>query len=217
MIAGPRPLLRGYLHAVAAVLSVPGAGYLMARSADDPPRLAALSVYGVGLTLLFTASAAYHLRAWGQRMARILRRLDHASIFVLIAATHTPVAFVLLSGPWRAGVLLAVWLLAGASAIAIGAGVPLAREARVAIYVAMGWVGGAAIFQADRPLPAEVLAALLAGGLLYTAGAVLYALRRPELWPRVFGYHEAFHLLTIVAAALFYWLIAGYVLDAPRR
>lgn len=217
MIAGPRPLLRGYLHAVAAVLSVPGAGYLMARSADDLPRLAALSVYGVGLTLLFTASAAYHLRAWEQRTARILRRLDHASIFVLIAATHTPVAFVLLSGPWRAGVLIGVWLLAGASAIAIGAGLPLAREARVAIYVVMGWVGGAAVFQTDRPLPPEVLAALLAGGLLYTVGAVLYALRRPELWPRVFGYHEAFHLLTIAAAALFYWLIAGYVLDAPRR
>lgn len=217
MIAGTRPLLRGYLHAVAAAASVPGAAYLMARSADDPPRLAAMSVYGVGLTLLFTASAAYHLRAWGQRTARILRRLDHASIFVLIAATHTPVAFVLLSGPWRVGVLLAVWLLAGASAIAVGAGLPLAREARVAIYVAMGWVGGAAVFQADRPLPPEMLAALLAGGLLYTVGAVLYALRRPELWPRVFGYHEVFHLLTIVAAALFYWLIAGYVLDAPRQ
>lgn len=217
MIAGTRPLLRGYLHVVAAVLSVPGTTYLAMRSADDPPRLAAMLIYGTGLTLLFTASAVYHLRAWGQRTARVLRRLDHASIFILIAATHTPVAFVLLSGAWRAGVLLTVWLLAGASAAAVGAGLPLARGARIAIYVAMGWVGAAAISQVDRPLPAEVVAAFLAGGLLYTLGAVFYALRRPDPWPRVFGYHEIFHVLTIVAAGIFYWLIAAYVLEAPRQ
>lgn len=211
-----RPLFRGYLHAGAAVLSVFGGSYLVVLSRGDPPRSFSMLVYGSGLALLFAVSAVYHLRPWGPSRARILRRLDHASIFVLIASTYTPVAFNLLSGAWRIGVLVTIWILAAAGAAVAVAGVQLARWLRVAIYIAMGWLAGLAIGQIDPALPAGVTAALLVGGLLYTAGAVLYALRWPDPWPRVFGYHEIFHLLTIVAAAFFYALILAYVLPAPR-
>ena len=173
-------------------------------------------IYGLGLTLLFAVSAVYHLHAWGPARASILRRLDHASIFVLIASTYTPVAFNLLAGEWRWGVLVGAWILAIAGATVAFAGVQLPRWVRVGIYIAMGWLAAAAVGRIDPALPLEASAALLSGGLLYTIGALMYALRWPDPWPRVFGYHEIFHVFTIVAAALFYTLILAYVLPAPR-
>lgn len=211
-----RPLLRGYLHAGAAVLSVFGWAYLVVLSRDDAPRLASMLVYGAGLTILFTVSAVSHLRAWGPASGAILRRIDHASIFVLIASTYTPIAFNLLSGAWRLGVLATIWALAVVGAALAVAGVQLGRRLRVAVYIAMGWIAGVAVGQIDAALPAGATAALVAGGVLYTGGAVLYALRWPDPWPHVFGYHEVFHLFTIVAAALFYALILVHVLPAPR-
>lgn len=211
-----RPLFRGYLHAGGAVLSLIGGMYLVALSRSDPPRLVSMLVYATGLTLLFAVSAAYHLRAWGPARARILRRLDHASIFVLIASTYTPVAFNLLAGVWRTGLLATVWALAAVGAASAIAGAQLRRGVRVAIYVGMGWLAVAAFGRIDPPLPALATGALVAGGLLYTVGAVLYAVRWPDPWPRVFGYHEIFHVLTIVAAACFYALILVYVVPAPR-
>ena len=210
-----RPLFRGYLHAGAAVLSVIGATYLVVLSHDDPLRLGSMLVYGAGLTLLFSVSAVYHLRAWGPAGARILRRLDHASIFLLIACTYTPVAFNLLSGTWRVAVLATVWTLAAIGAAIAVAGIQIPRIVRVAIYVGMGWLGPLAFGQLDPALPPVATAMLVAGGLLYTAGAVVYVLRRPDPWPRVFGYHEIFHVFTILAAGLFYALILGYVVPAP--
>ena len=211
-----RPLLRGYLHAGAAVLSVVGGAYLVVLSRADPPRLVSMLVYASGLTLLFAVSAAYHLRSWGLARARTLRRLDHASIFVLIASTYTPVAFNLMTGAWRVGILIVVWTLAAVGAVIAVSGIQLPRGLRVAIYVALGWLGPAAFGQIDPALPPLATATLVAGGLLYTAGAVVYVLRRPDPWPRVFGYHELFHVFTILAAGLFYALILGYVVPAPR-
>ena len=211
-----RPLLRGHLHAGAAAAAAFGGTYLVAMSAADRPRQLSMLVYGAGLTLLFSVSAAYHLRAWVPPRARILRRLDHASIFMLIAATYTPIAFNLLPGWWRVGILGVVWAVALAGAGVAVAGVQLPRWPRAGIYVAMGWLAVVALGQVGATLPWSALALLLAGGLIYTAGAVLYALRWPDPWPRIFGYHEVFHLLTILAAAAFYILIVAYVLPAPR-
>ena len=174
-----RPILRGYLHAGAAVLSVLGGSYLVVLSRADPPRLLSMVVYGLGLTLLFAVSAVYHLRTWGPGRAAILRRLDHASIFVLIASTYTPVAFNLLSGAWRVGVLVTIWALAAAGATIAVAGVQLDRRLRVAIYIAMGWLAGIAIAQVDPPLAAGAIAALVTGGLLYTIGTAGTAVALP--------------------------------------
>ncbi len=174
-------------------------------------------VYGAGLTLLFAVSALYHLHTWGQVRGSILRRIDHANIFVLIAATYTPLAFNMLSGWWRVGILGAVW---GAALVGVGAaiaGVQLRRRTRAGLYVAMGWIALAALGQIWAVLPWPAIGLLVTGGVLYSAGALLYARRWPDPWPRVFGYHEVFHLLTIAAAAAFYVVILVYVLPAARR
>lgn len=211
-----RPLLRGYLHAGAAVVAALGGTYLLVLSSGDRPRQLSMLVYGASLTALFAVSAVYHLRAWAPARSRVLRRLDHANIFVLIAATYTPIAFNVLSGWWRVGILSAVWGAALAGAGAAVAGVQLRRWTRAGLYVGMGWIALAALGQVAAALPWPAIGLLIAGGALYSAGALLYARRWPDVWPRVFGYHEVFHLLTLAAATAFYVLVFVYVLPAPR-
>ena len=211
-----RPLLRGYLHAAAAIGAALGGTYLVVLTSSDRPRQLSMLVYGVGLTLLFAFSAVYHVRAWGPVRESMLRRIDHANIFVLIAATYTPLAFNVLSGWWRVGILGAVWGAAFVGVMAAVAAVQLRRWARAGLYVGMGWIALAAIGQISEAFPWPAIALLITGGVLYSAGALFYAGRWPDLWPRVFGYHEVFHLLTIAAAVAFYAVILVYVLPAPR-
>lgn len=214
-LAPTRPLLRGYLHAGAALAALAGGTYLVLKSSGDPGRQLSMLVYAVGLTLLFALSAVYHVRMWTPATAALLRRIDHANIFILIAATNTPIAFNLLTGWWRAGVLGVVW---GAALVGVGsaaAGVTLHRWLRSGLYVGMGWVTVAAVPQLAAVVPWAAIGLLVAGGALYSVGALLYAGQRPDPWPRVFGYHEVFHVLTIAGAAAFYIVIAVYVLPAP--
>ncbi len=148
-----RPLLRGHLHAWAAIGAAIGGTYLVIMSSDDRPRQLSMLVYGVGLTLLFAFSAVYHLRTWGPVRESILRRIDHANIFLLIAATYTPLAFNVFSGWWRVGILGVVWAAALVGVVAAVAAVQLRRWARAGLYVAMGWVALAAIGQISEALP----------------------------------------------------------------
>lgn len=211
-----RPLLRGYLHAGAAIAAAVGGTYLVARSGDDRLRQLSMLVYAIALTLLFAFSAVYHVHTWTPARRIILRRIDHANIFILIAATYTPIAFNLLSGWWRVGMLGAAW---GAALVGIGiavAGVPLGRWARAGLYVGLGWIALPSLGQMSAVLPRTGIGLIVTGGALYSAAALLYAHRRPDPWPRVFGYHEVFHLLTIAAATMFYVVIAVFVLPAPR-
>ncbi len=136
---------------------------------------------------------------------------------MLIAATYTPLAFNLLSGWWRAGILGAVW---GAALVGVGAaiaGVQLRRGTRAGLYVTMGWIALVALGQIPAALPWPAIALLIVGGVLYSAGALLYARRWPDPWPRVFGFHEVFHLVTIAAAVAFYLVVLIYVAPTPRR
>ena len=216
-VLNARPLLRGYLHAGAAVVAALGGTYLVAQSSGDRPRQLSMLVYGAGLTLLFAFSAGYHVHTWAPARRAVLRRIDHAAIFVLIAATYTPLAFNLLSGWWRIGILGAAW---GAAVVGVGiavAGVPLRRWARAGLYVGLGWIALPALGQMSPALPWPAVGLLITGGVLYSVGALLYARRRPDPWPRVFGYHEVFHLLTIAAAIAFYVVILVYVLPAPHQ
>ena len=215
-LSAARPLLRGYLHAAAAIAAAAGGTYLVAQASDDRLRQLSMLVYGVALTLLFGFSAAYHVRTWTPARRAILRRIDHANIFVLIAATYTPLAFNLLSGWWRVGVLGAAWT---AAVIGVGiavAGIDLRRWARTGLYVGLGWIALPALGQMSAALPRSAIGLIVIGGALYSAGALLYARRTPDPWPRIFGYHEVFHLLTIAAAAVFYVVILVFVLPAPR-
>ena len=192
-----RPLLRGWLHAGAAVLLALSAPLLWSVAQGNAVRLAVV-VYLLGVGAMLTVSAVYHVPDWGETAKRRLRRADHSAIFLCIAGTYTPVLAVATDGRFRTGMLVAVWVGAAAG-IAIQNIFLNARPWLVATpYVVLGWVSVLLLPALYRlSLPVTVL--VIAGGVAYTLGAVVYARKRPDPWPRVFGFHELFHALTVVA------------------
>jgi len=194
-----RPLLRGVSHLVASITAA-GAWLAMVLQASAAAQLVASLVYGAGLTLMLGTSALFHRVRWRPRAYLRIRKLDHSMIFVLIASSSTPFALLALDGTWRVVALVGMWSLAVAG-VAIRCSVEsLPRWLMVTLYVGMGWAALAlAPALSNVPLPAAIL--VVAGGLLYTAGGVVYLLQRPNPLPRVFGFHEVFHAFTIVAAA----------------
>ncbi|MFI5282453.1 MAG: hemolysin III family protein [Candidatus Dormibacterales bacterium] len=211
-----KPLMRGWSHAAAAVVAVGGLVALIFITRDDPAKLASMVVYGAGLVLLFGISATYHVFNWPPRVKEWLRRADHAMIFVFIAATYTPLAFNVLTGWWRLGVLLAIWLSAAAGVAGVAPFLRIPRRVLALLYVAMGWVAVIALVPLTAALgwAAAVLMAL--GGLQYSLGAAIYAFKKPRLWPRVFGYHEIFHLAVITASITFYVIVVHYAVPYHR-
>jgi len=212
----PKPLLRGWSHAVAALVSVAGLVALILITRHDPAKLASMVVYGVGLVLLFGVSATYHVFNWPPRVKDWLRRADHATIFVFIAATYTPLVFNILDGWWRIGVLTAIWICAGAGVAGAAPFLRIPRGLLAGLYVIMGWLAVVALVPLTAALgwAAAVLMAL--GGLQYSLGAAAYAFRKPRLWPRVFGYHELFHLAVITASVTFYVIVVQYAVPFHR-
>lgn len=195
-----RPLLRGWLHALAAVCAIPAAFWLVA-GATTPRAAAGAGVYGASLALLFAVSALYHRVWWPPDVRPVVGRVDHSAIFVLIAGTYTP--FCLLIGAGTGHALLAtVWASALVGILVVVLVPRTPKPVRSALYVLLGWLIVPflpALFAALGPRP---FLWLVAGGACYTVGAVVYASRRPDPFPRVFGFHEIFHLLVVVAAAL---------------
>ncbi len=206
-----RPRFRGVSHRIAFFLTLPLAALLALEVDTTAGRVAAIA-FGASVAAMFGASALYHTVTWPDAKRRWLRRLDHAGIYALIAGTYTPVGLLVLSGNWQLAVLGIVWIGA-ATAIALKfLWVDGPKWLSAAIGVALGWVAVVVFPQIlDRVGIAGSLL-VLAGGIAYTAGAVVYALRRPDPSPAVFGYHEVFHALVIVAVACQYSAIAFYVL-----
>jgi hemolysin III len=204
------PKLRGILHRYAFFCAIAAAAVLVARAGDAEARTAAL-IYGAGLCALFGASSLYHRWPGDPRFKPVLRRIDHSVIFVFIAASYTPVAMLLLDPPLGAVVLASVWsgALAGVGLSVIWIEAP--RWLSAAAYVAVGWVIVIALpaLVDEAGVAATVL--FLAGGVLYTAGAAVYAARKPDPWPRVYGFHEVFHTLVILAAVTHFVAMAGWV------
>ena len=207
----PKPKLRGWFHEVGFFVSVPAGVGLVAQARDPVGRLTAL-VYAVSLTAVFGASAAYHRVRWSPAARRRMKRLDHSMIFVLIAGTYTPFALLALHGPLATAILVSVWAGAAAGVLMKLVWIDAPKWLVAATYVILGWVAVAAFPQLATSLGITGMAMVAAGGVLYTAGAVIYALRRPDPVPAVFGYHEVFHVLVILAAALQYAVVAFFVL-----
>jgi hemolysin III len=208
-----KPRLRGVLHEYAFFVSVPcGAGLILAASGGRA-RVAA-AIYAVAVSALLGTSALYHRVTWRPAARRWMRRLDHSMIFVLIAGTYTPVALLALRGTLASAILIVLWAGALGGVIFKLVWIDAPKWLLAAVYVALGFAT-AAVF---GELPAAIgwlgVAGLAGGGLLYTAGAVVYASGRPDPAPAVFGYHEVFHVLVLAAAALHYAVIAFAVL--PR-
>jgi len=201
-VVPPKPHMRGWLHAGMGPLVLVCGIVLVALS---PPeyRLAAL-VYSISSLLLFGTSAVYHRFTWGPRMTRLLKRIDHSNIFLIIAGSYTPFAVVLLPPDRARTLLIIVWSVAAAGILFRVFWVGAPRWLYTPIYIGLGWVSVFYIppfWEAGGP---AVVILLMSGGLAYSLGGVVYALKRPNPWPTWFGFHEIFHALTVVGFTLQY-------------
>jgi hemolysin III len=208
-----RPAWRGWIHVGALVAVLVGGPLLVARARGGGQTLA-LSVYVASLVALFGVSAAFHRVTWSESARRVVRRADHITIFVAIAGTYTAVAGIALRGWARVVVLSVVWggALAGIALRQLWLDAP--KWAVALPYVVVGWSAVVVVPQLVDALGGVGFALMLAGGIAYTAGALVYARKRPNPVPGVFGYHEVFHACTVLGAALQYALVAAIVL--PR-
>lgn len=206
-----RPLLRGYFHLCAAFAAIAGLVLIVLLAGSARAYVGGI-IFATSLILLYTTSATYHRIRWGRRMRLVMRRLDHSMIFVLIAGTYTPFCLLVLNTAWGISLLSVVWGIAGAG-IALKLVWPSApRWLGVGLYLTTGWVAVVASTQIAAWAAAVPLLLLVLGGVLYTLGGLTYALRRPNPFPRVFGYHEVFHLLVIAGSVLHYSLVAIYLM-----
>ncbi|MDQ3741180.1 MAG: hemolysin III family protein, partial [Actinomycetota bacterium] len=190
-----------------------GAIGLVVFAADATARVSA-AIYGTGLIALFTGSALYHRWRWDPRWRPLLRRIDHSTIFVFIAASYTPIALLVLDGSLRVVVLIGVWAGAVAGVVFSVAWITAPRALTAGTYLALGWFAVITIPQLVDRLPLVPLTLLAIGGVLYTLGALVYASQRPNPWPRTFGFHEVFHAFVIAAAAAHFAAMAGWVIPS---
>jgi hemolysin III len=207
IVEAVKPKLRGWLHAGAAPLALAAGIVLVSLAPTALGRLGG-AVFVAASVLLFGTSGIYHRGTWGRPWDGILRRLDHANIYVFIAATYTPLALLLLTGPSRVVLLSVIWVAALGGMIFRLCWLSAPRWLYTALYLVMGWaaVGWLGAFLAAGG-PA-VLILILAGGAFYTAGAVVYGRRRPDPSPAWFGFHEIFHACTIAGFACHYTAIS---------
>jgi hemolysin III len=207
-----RPRLRGVTHQWAFFISL-ALGVTLVVTAPPGKATVAAAVYAACVTLLFGASALYHRVIWRTDSARRwMRRLDHSAIFLLIAGTYTPFALLVLHGSLADVVLAVMWSGAVGGILLKLLWIDAPKRLAAVIYVALGSVAVAVTPDLVSQVGVVASTLVVAGGVLYTLGAVTYALRRPDPIPTVFGYHEVFHALVIVAAALQYAVIAFWVL-----
>lgn len=209
----PKPHLRGVLHQWAAVYAL-GAGAALVVLAPSAHARIAAAIYSASLVLLLTISAVYHRFQWTPGVRTWLRRADHASIFLLIGGSYTPIAMLALGGDTGRHLLIAIWcgVVLGVLVSMLWPGAP--KWVTAAIAVAVGWTLVPYFGAVMRALSATELWLIALGGVAYTAGAVIYATKRPNPWPRTFGYHEIFHALTLVGAGLHFAALALIVLGA---
>jgi len=188
------------MHAVAFVAAVPGTVYLLVR-ASHAAAIVAAAVYGASLLIGFGTSASYHRLARSPRARRIMQRMDHSTIFVLIAGTYTPVCLLALPRAWGIPLLCVIGAGAVTGIVVKQFGVRRIKFFEYALYPILGWAAVAAAPALVHTMTTAELALLLAGGVLYTVGIPVLIRERPNPWPRTFGYHEIWHSFTVAAGA----------------
>ncbi len=206
--------VRGLLNAAAAAASLVGTVLLWSRGAGSVSRQLPLLIFGVSLLGLYTVSALYHSVPWRDVWKGRMQRLDHSMIYVLVAGTYTPIAAIMLSGWRRSGILAAVW---GIAAVGIAQKILLPQLAgwlSIVLQMLQGWLGPLVAPPLAHTMPVQALLLIALGGLLYTVGLVLFVTQRPRLWPRVFSYHEVFHVFVVSASLIHYTAIFTFVAAA---
>jgi len=211
-IAAVKPKLRGVSHEWAFFLSL-GFGVALIVLAKTPKATLAVGIYAVSLSALFGTSALYHRVNWTRPEVRMwMRRLDHSMIFFLIAGTYTPFALLALHGALASAILIVVWIGAIAGAIVEMVWIDHPKWVAALIYLSLGWVAVVAFPELWTSMGVGGALLVAVGGLLYTAGAVVYATQRPNPNPAIFGYHEVFHLFVIAAAVAHFSAVAFFAL-----
>jgi hemolysin III len=198
-------------HLTAAALSVIALAVLLILSKGRPWHFISFAIYGASLIFLFTASGLYHSISGTVNRANRWQRLDHTAIYLLIAGTYTPVCLVSLRGPWGWSLLGAVYGLALVGIVALYWGRWIPGRIRVVLYSLMGWLVCIAIHPLQQAFPPQALSWLVAGGVVYTVGMVIYATDWPHLWPGKFTAHDLWHLCVIAGSVCHYILIARYI------
>jgi hemolysin III len=207
----PKPRLRGWIHRFASFVALPAAILLVVLAPTARARIAC-AIYGLTLAGLFTISSMYHIGNWTDSQRSWWRRADHSMIFLLIAGTYTPFALLVLDGALATAILVAVWGGALAGIVLNLVWIDAPKWLTAVVYVALGWVAVIAFPGLFDNLGVTPTMLIALGGVLYTIGAVVYAVGKPDPVPAVFGYHEVFHALVIAAAAVQYGVVAFYVL-----
>jgi hemolysin III len=207
----PKPRLRGRIHQVAFFVSIP-AGVILVAMAEGAVATTVAAVYALSLAAVFGSSAAYHRGRWTERARRWMKRLDHSMIFVLIAASYTPVAVLVLGGTWEAVLLSLAWVGALAG-VTLKIAQPDGHHVLGGIlYMTLGWLAVIALPQLFAQLTTAEMVLMVTGGLLYTAGAIVFATRKPDPAPSTFGYHEIWHAFMVAAACCHYAMILLIIL-----
>ena len=203
--------MRGFLHGTAAAVSVVGAVSLWLRSAGNPSRQLVLLVFGLSLVALYTVSSLYHSVPWRAVWKERMQRVDHSMIYLLVAGTYTPIAAVVLQGWAKWIALAAVWGIALAGIVQKIFAPRLGQWVSITMQTAQGWVALPLLVPLARALPWSALLLTMLGGIFYTVGMVLFVTRRPHLWPRVFSYHEVFHVCVVAGSSLHYLVMFQHV------
>jgi len=203
----------GLTHLVGALLSVAALVVLVCVAAREgtPWHVVSFAVFGASLILLYTASTLYHLVPLRERATRALRRVDHMMIYVLIAGTYTPISLVALRGAWGWSLLGSIWGMAVLGVIMKIFWLNAPRWLSTLIYIVMGWLIVIAFPPLLRSVPLSGIGWLVAGGILYTAGAVIYGIKKPNI-VKGFGFHEIFHLFVMAGSYGHFWLMYRYIL-----
>jgi hemolysin III len=202
----PRPRLRGRLHEIAFFVSIP-AGIALVAAGQRAAAYVGAAIFAVSLSAVYGTSAAYHVRSWSPRAERVMQRLDHSMIYVLIAGSYTPIALLALRPAWSVTMVSIGWAGALVGILFMVTGLDRLHRAGLVLYLTLGWLPIVAAHELVRGLTDGQLALLLAGGLAYTAGAVMLAAKRPRLRPATFGYHEFWHAMVVGAGACHYVLV----------
>ncbi|MFN8625930.1 MAG: hemolysin III family protein [Candidatus Binatia bacterium] len=200
-----------YSHLLGVALAIPGLVWLMLRADGEPWRTVGCAIYGATLIVLYTASTLYHWSPVPPHREALLQRFDHTAIYLLIAGTYTPVCLVTLRGAFGWSLFGVMWGCAVIGSLLKLFFRELPRWLSTASYLGMSWVGVVAVVPLLRALPLSAVSWLLLGGLCYTAGAVIYGLRRPDPYPERLGFHEIFHVFVLAGSALHFVFIARYI------
>jgi hemolysin III len=207
---GEKPALRGVSHQAAFFVALAAGGALLLRASSGEARAAA-AIFGASLALLFGVSALYHRVDWTPTQRQRMRRLDHAAIFVLIAGGYTPLFWLVPSSGGGHGALAAVWIGAGLGVFKSLLWADAPKWVTALLCVGLGWMVAGQVMNRAPAVGALTIGLLVLCGVIYSLGAVVYALRRPDPFPRVFGYHEVFHAIVIVASGCLYAHVARVI------